>query len=352
MSTSARPRILVGSMLATSILATVALFLPTGFVVRSPGPTHDTLGMQNGVPLVQIMDATQYPASGQLLMTTVSVGGGPVSNVFALQLLRSWFSPARSAVPVETVWRTDITREEQQQQGQVQMITSQQAATAAALLELGFEIPVTLIVAGATQDSGAEGIVEEGDIIMTLDGAPVDTHGELVEALTRITPGDVALLGVDRDGERLELEITTGAAEMPDGRTRAALGIWVSTIFADFPVDVQIRIEDIGGPSAGVMFALAIIDLLTPADELGGAIVAGTGTISADGEVGPVGGVEQKIHGAWRDGAKWFLVPIVNCEAATDAPSGIRVVSVSTLSEALSAIRAIGEGRGDELPGC
>ena len=350
--TSPRARILTGSFLVTAVLAAATLVLPTGFAVRGPGPTEDTLGSQNDVPLVEIRDAETFPASGELRLTTVSVGGGPVSDVFAADVLWAWISPQRSAMPVEAVFAPDVTREQQQQQSQAQMLTSQQAATAAALTELGIDVPARLTVAGIPDGSGATGVVLEGDVLRTINGAPITSHAALLEQLAAVSPGDDVALAVDRDGTLTDLTLTTGEGTTADGRTRAALGVLVSSEF-EFPVDVEIRIEDIGGPSAGMMFALAIIDRLTPEDELGGQVVAGTGTIDIDGAVGPIGGIEQKMHGALRDGASWFLAPERNCgEVAGVVPDGLRVVKVSNLHEAREAITAIGAGTADHLPTC
>jgi PDZ domain-containing protein len=141
--------------------------------------------------------------------------------------------------------------------------------------------------------------------------------------------------------------VTTG-----QGDGRALLGILIDPQY-DFPVDVTIQIEDIGGPSAGTMFALGIIDLMTEADELDGAVVAGTGTMDVDGRVGPIGGIEQKMYGALRDGAQWFLAPAGNCaEVVGHEPDGLEVVRVATLDEARTAMEAIGAGEGEDLPRC
>ena len=121
----------------------------------------------------------------------------------------------------------------------------------------------------------------------------------------------------------------------------------------DMPVDVTISIDDIGGPSAGTMFALGIIDKMTPEDEANGKDIAGTGTIDVTGEVGPIGGIRQKLAGATRDGATWFLAPAANCdEVVGHVPDGLRVVRIATLHEAREAMTAIGAGRRDlhDLP--
>jgi len=351
-----RSRIIAITLPLTLVLAAIAMLLPTGFVVRSPGPTRDTLGAQrlgaSEIPLVAINGADTFPTSGELLLTTVSVSGGPIGPVMPLDALAGWAVPSRSVVPVESVFRPGVTRQEQQQQSAAQMITSQEAATAAALLELGFEIPTTMTIVGTSADSHAVDIVEGGDIVQSLNGMTITSQPQLLGLLTDIAPETTVTLTVERNGTIMDLPIRTGSATNPDGSERAALGIFLGTDF-NFPVDVEIQIDNIGGPSAGMMFALAIIDRLTEVDELQGISVAGTGTIGSNGDVGAIGGVVQKMHGALRDGSNWFLTPTANCgEVIGAVPRGMNVVAVSTLSEARAAIEAIGAGDTSELPSC
>jgi PDZ domain-containing protein len=324
--------------------------------VRTPGPTEDTLGVQDRaagesvqeVPLVEISGAETYDPSGELRLTTVSVYGGPGGDVLAGDVLWGWFARERSVQPVEAIFPEPVTPEEQEQVGAAEMASSQENATVAALTELGHEVPATLTIVGAAPGSGAEGVVREGDVVRSLDGEPVTTHQGLLAALDAVTPGDDVVLGVLRDGEPVDVTITTRGGE----NDRAVLGIYLDPEY-DYPVDVTIQLENIGGPSAGMMFALAIIDKLTAADELGGEVVAGTGTVDVEGNVGPIGGIEQKMYGAVRDGARWFLAPSGNCDQVVgDVPAGLRVIAVSTLAEARDAIEAVGAGEGESLQTC
>jgi PDZ domain-containing protein len=343
------------AVLATAVLAAVALVMPTAYAVRTPGPTEDTLGVQElgdgesarEVPLVEIAGAETYDASGQLRLTTVSVYGGPGGDVLLGDVLLGWVARDRSVQPVEAIFPPDMTREEQEETGQAEMVSSQENATVAALTELGHEVPATLTIVGAAPGTGADGVVAEGDVVRSIDGQDVVTHQDLLGSLDVVTPGDDVVLGVLRDGEPVDLTIATGEAG-----GRALLGVYLDPEY-EYPVDVRIQIEDVGGPSAGTMFALAIIDKLTPEDELAGEVVAGTGTVDVEGNIGAIGGIEQKMFGAVRDGARWFLAPQGNCRDVTGhVPDGLRVVAVSTLSDARDAIDAIGAGRGPSLPTC
>ena len=338
----------------TAILGAIAVLLPTGYAVRAPGPTADTLGTVAGgaLPLVNIAGAPTYPTTGELRLTTVSVSGGPIGPVMPMDVIYSWLSPRRSAMPVESVFPTGITREQQQQQSAAQMITSQQAATAAALTELGYEIPVTMSVADFPDNSLAVGVLQVDDVLLELNGIPQDSFAGLLGTLNEIEPGSIVDLTIQRDGEVISVPLETGTATNNDGTMRAALGVFMRSEF-DFPIDVEIQIDNIGGPSAGSMFALAIMDRLTELDELQGVPIAGTGAINVDGQILPIGGIRQKMHGALRDGARWFLAPVTNCDEVVGAiPRGLNVVAVSTLHEAREAVIAIGNGQGNTLPTC
>jgi PDZ domain-containing protein len=335
-------------MLATAALIAGLAFLPVPYVVDSPGPTRDTLGEISGTPLISVHGATTYPTTGKLLLTTASVQGGPGYPVDVLRVLQGWFSSGSTVQPVETVFPAGSTQSEVDKAGQAQMISSQEYATVAALTELGYTVPATLTVVGTADGTGASGIVEKGDVITSVDGKPLTAYADLLTALSAVTPGNTVALGVTRAGAPVVLKVVT--ANKNGGR--AQLGVLIDPSFS-LPVDVSIKIDDIGGPSAGMMFALGVIDKLTPEDETGGAVVAGTGTIDIDGSVGAIGGIRQKFYGALRDGAHWFLAPKANCaDVIGSVPSGLHVVKVATLHDARQAVEAIAAGRGDSLPTC
>lgn len=344
------PRAVTASvaLLGTLLLLTVMVFLRVPYAVSSPGPTRDTLGEHDGVPLIEIEGERTYPSTGRLLLTTVSVAGGPGFPVTVPQAVAGWISGERTVRPVEVVFPPDVTQDQLQERNQAQMTSSQEDATVAALEELGYEVPADLLVAGTVEGTGAAGVLEEDDVLLTFEGERLASYTQLVDALAEIDPGTTVRMGVERDGEPRDVEIVTGERE--DGGTQ--LGVFIDPRF-DLPVDVTIQIEDIGGPSAGLMFALGIVDRLTPEDEVAGEVVAGTGTMDVDGTVGPIGGIQQKLVGAARDGAAWFLAPARNCGAVVgNVPDGLRVVAVETLAEGREAITAIGAGDGDELPTC
>ncbi|WP_188037264.1 S16 family serine protease [Actinotalea sp. JY-7885] len=344
------PRAITASVatVVTAVLLAVCAALPLPYAIESPGPTRDTLGEDDGTPLITVEGAPTFDSSGELLLTTVRVAGGPGSAVSLPQVVASWFDRTRAVVPVEQLYPSEETREEVEERNQAAMASSQENATVAALEELGYEVPTRLVVADAVPGSGSEGVVLPDDVIVSVDGTPVDAFSELDDVLGTVEPGADVVLGVERDGEPVDLRVTT--TQGPDGT--ALLGVYLAPEF-ELPVDVTIEIDSIGGPSAGTMFALGIIDRLTEADETGGQTIAGTGTMDLTGAVGPIGGIRQKLAGAKEDGATWFLAPEANCDEVVGyVPDGLRVASVATLAEAREAMTAIGAGRGEELPTC
>jgi len=334
---------------ATAILlAGTMAMVGVPYVVDSPGPTVDTLGEYHDAKLIVVDGAPSYPSTGQLRLTTVSVLGGPGSRVSLIRVLEGWLDPSSAVRPVEDVVPPDQTPEEIAANNQAAMITSQEQATVAALEELGYEVPTTLGIGDTLEGTGAYGVLKSGDVMVALDGEALSGFSELSRLMDAVEPGADVTATVERDGSPQDLVVTT----VDDGTGRALLGVLVDPTF-DLPVDVKIEIEDIGGPSAGLMFSLGIINTLTEPDETGGQHIAGTGTMDLTGVVGPIGGIQQKMAGARRAGATWFLAPVDNCsEVVGGIPRGLDVVAVGTLSEARHAVEAIGSGQGSGLRTC
>ena len=344
-----RTAVLLLSMFASVLLAALVAMLPVPYVVLGKGPALDTLSAPDGQPLIEISGRTTYPTNGHLYLTTVSILGGPGRPMSAFPLatvLRAWIDPEQQVVPQEAVYPPGQTAQQADEETRQEMTDSQTSATAAALAELG--IPVQLSVGGIGSGAPSAATLKTGDVLVNVAGKAVTGYGPLRQALTGVKPGTAVPVVLRRAGHQQAVSVTTTRSD--DGRT--ILGIEPKFTF---PFKVKIQIEHIGGPSAGTMFALGIIDKLTPGDLTGGQFVAGTGAISPDGTVGPIGGILEKMVGAHEAGARWFLAPADDCEEVVGhVPDGLRVVRISTLHDARLAVETIGAG-GDaasRLPTC
>ncbi len=334
----------------------VITFLPTSYVIEQPGPVYNTLGTAAAadgteVPLITVADAPTYPTAGALDLLTVQVVGNRQRTPSWFELAGAWFDPRRAVLPIDAVFPDGQTAEERNEQSAALMIDSQKEATAAALTELGYDVVPRLTVYSLLDDSASAGILEEGDVIVTAEGETIEDAATLREIINAEDGGPVAMQ-IDRDGAIMDVEITPNEVEV-DGEPTWLIGITLLNDY-EFPVDVTIQLNNVGGPSAGMMFALGIIDVMTPDELNGGDVVAGTGTITADGTVGPIGGIRQKMWGARDAGADWFLAPDTNCdEVVGHVPGGLRVFSVGTLDDALDVLEAVrDDGDLDALPTC
>jgi len=335
------------------ICAGIVASLPAPYVIETPGPTWDVLGDttvgDETVQLISIPGAETYATDGELRMLTV-YATGPQHLPSWFDVVQAYFDPRRAILPVDAVYQPDTTEEELAERAKVDMRNSQHAAIAAALDALGYDLDVELSVAGIDEGGPSDGILQEGDIILAIDGiSEFDDVDAMIDAIVAHGTDTPAELLIERDGRQRTVEITPTMGESG----RPIIGIFVATEF-EFPIDVDIQLENVGGPSAGVMFALGIYDKLTPGSLTGGEIIAGTGTINAAGEVGAIGGIQQKMWGALDAGAAWFLAPTANCRSVVGhIPGGLEVVAVSTLDEAIDALEVIATGGDTEsLPSC
>ena len=338
---------LTGTLLATLV--------PSPYIIEQPGPVYDTLGdveIDGGlVPLIQIPVETTYPTEGALDMLTVNVLGNPESPLSWLEVGAAFLDRSRAIVPVEAVYPPGVTIEDSTEAGRIQMESSQQEAIAAALSERGYEFDATLTVAETSTSGPSGGVLQAGDIIRSVNEEAFADIAGLRDAISLNGTTTPAVIVFEREGEEQTVEITPTMTEGDDAI--AVIGILVGSAY-DFPVDVKIQLESVGGPSAGLMFALGIIDKLTPGAINGGEEIAGTGTITATGDVGPIGGIQQKMYGARNAGASFFFAPIENCEeVAGNIPKGLTVYAIDDLNDALVALASIRAGlTGRGLPSC
>jgi len=321
------------------------VLIPVPYVILGPGPTLNTLGESSGQPLIKITGHQTYPTSGHLNMVTVSYQGGPQSSMNIFQALRAWLDPSEAVVPETELFPAGQTAQQTQAQDTEEMTSSQQLATAAALTTLHIPYQTVVSVISTVPGYPASRVLKAGDVIVAVDGTPVSGATSLSSMITAHPVGTVLSLKVLRDGKTVTIPVATKSS---DGTP--VVGVDVEAQYK-FPFTVSISVGDIGGPSAGMMFALGIIDKLTPDNLTGGKFIAGTGEITAAGQVEPIGGIQQKMVGARAAGATIFLTPAGNCSDTVGAvPAGLRLVKVSTLSGAMSDLEAIKAGK--PVPSC
>jgi PDZ domain-containing protein len=342
--------LLVAAVAGTVLFATS----PSPYVIERPGPVFDTLGEVTNadgeqIPLIEIPDETTYPTSGRLDLLTVYVDGSRENPRTWLEVAGAWFNPSRTVLPIDAVYPEGQTEEQSDEESAVAMETSQEDAVAAALTELGIPFGSVLTVAEVIDGTPADGVLEAADQILTADGEPVADVDELRAVLGTAGVGAEVELGIRRAGEERTVTVVPIASEQ-DGSP--VIGVFVASVY-DFPIEVSIQLENVGGPSAGMMFALGIFDKMTPGELTGGEHIAGTGTIGGSGEVGAIGGIVQKMYGAQGEGADWFLAPESNCgEVVGHIPAGLEVFAVADLDAAIETVEGIAAGDTAELARC
>lgn len=343
----ALPALLLTATFVAIAVAAALTFVGLPYVVMSPGPATNILGEVDGKPVLSVDGASTYPTAGTLDFTTVSVEGGPGVKVTVYDLGRAWLSDAQEVLPEEQVFPPDADEEQVQEEGAAEMAGSQSVATATALRALGRDVPEMVVIAAVPQGSPSEGVFEPGDVLVSVDGVPAASADAVRSAVQEHGPGESIPVVVRRDGSERTVRARTAEA---DGRT--VIGVSLRLDY-DLPVDVTINTGSVGGPSAGLMFSLAIYDVLTPGELNGGKDVAGTGTMQDDGSVGPIGGIRQKVVGARQAGAEFFLAPAENCAELEGAvPDGLEVFRVATFDEGLASVEAIASGDVASLPTC
>ncbi|MDT0342576.1 YlbL family protein [Streptomyces litchfieldiae] len=347
-------------LLIGMLCAGVLIHVP--YAEMSPGPTVNTLGEHDGEPVLSIDGERTYDSEGHLNMTTVRVTGVDY-RMNLLEAVHGWLSDDAAVVPYETLYPEDVSADQVEEQNAEEFSASQESAKVAALEELGFEVGSQTIVAAVVEDAPAQDKLHAGDAIVAVDGTEVTEPGQVAELVTEheagedvvftIVPAEEAQAALDA-GEPLPTDtedVTITTAEAPEDQ-RAIVGIQAGLAHS-FPFEIDIELADVGGPSAGLMFALGLVDRLTEEDLTGGAFVAGTGTIDEEGTVGPIGGVTMKTIAAREAGAEFFLTPEDNCSvAAQDVPDGLTLVRVGSLDDALAALTDIREGDTGDLPRC
>ncbi|MEP7178949.1 MAG: PDZ domain-containing protein, partial [Pseudonocardiales bacterium] len=327
------------------VLFVLALTMPVPYVILSPGPTYNTLGTDDsGNTIIVINGSATKSTTGHLNLTTVNVS---TQQLTAFAALDGWLLHDEVVVPKASIYPPGKSQKQVDTQNIKDFAQSQDSATAAALCELGY--PKGFGVITVDPKGPSHGILEPGDRLVTLDGTPITSTEAISKVLESQTPGSTAKVAVTRGGRPavLSVKLTTPP---PSGKG-ARLGITVADgCLAPFEVDLGLG-NQIGGPSAGLMFALGIMDKVGKVDLTKGMFIAGTGTIDTDGGVGPIGGIALKMIAARHKGATVFLAPADNCPDVRGAiPKGLQVVKVGTLHSAVQDLQALQAGQG--VPHC
>ena len=346
------PAILFGLLLLGVVVLLVAAVVPVPYAILTPGPVTNVLGPvaegpQKGKPLLEPTNAAAYPDTGALYFTTVLEIGSPSDKPSALETFFAWVGGSDEILPLETLYPEGSSEKTVASENVALMDDSQRVATAVALRKLGMTVTEHIAIVDFPPGSPNKGLLRVGDRFVSIGGTAVTTADEITAAIAGQTAGTEVPVVVLRGGAQVHLSLHTQAH---GGRT--TFGIYLGRTFA-FPVDVKVNIENVSGPSAGLMLGLGIYDILQPGSLTNGRRIAGTGEIGDDGTVGPIGGIDQKMIGAVQGGAQWFLAPKDNCdEVFGHVPSGLTVTTVTTFDEALKAVEAIAAGRTSGLPTC
>lgn len=326
--------VLLGGVVLAVLLWQAFFTVKVPYVALGPGPTVNTLGQADKHDVINISGTSVSTSKGQLRLVTVSV----TSDLTLFDAVKGWLQHDYAVVPRELIYPPNQTEQQVDQQNAQEFKDSQTSAETAALRELGY--PVQVAVKDVKAGTPAAGVLKVGDVITSVDGTQVTTATKLTELIRAKPAGTARTVSYTRDGAPATVTITPRAE---DGSPR--IGVTVEQK-QPHPFDLKIDLDRIGGPSAGLMFTLGIIDKIEPDDLTGGSVIAGTGTIDDEGNVGPIGGIPQKLVAAKRDGAKVFLTPAGNCaEAEANAVPGLPMARVATLDDALAALKAVREHR-------
>lgn len=320
--------VLTGLFLA-GFLAVIAWNIELPYLAYSTGPVADATSQirADGVEL--------FPPNGEMLMLTVIS-----QDVNVFEYVVAHFDPTIDLVKKELVRIPGETVAEYRARSLQQMDDSNFRSIHAALTHLGYEmVPFEVSVNEVFEGFPAFGLLQAGDIILEVEGATISSRDDILAQMGGKAPGDSLEVVVLRGGE--ELALTVGLGQNPDDPERPMIGVLLDQSVRP-PFEVFIRTGNVGGPSAGMMHTLAIIDNLTEGELTRGHVIAGTGTMHPDFNVGPIGGVRQKVVAAEAAGAQYILVPVSNYEAALTAPrSRIEIVPIATLQEALDFLAAL-----------
>lgn len=363
------------SAVATCALLAGAFILPSSYVKEGPGPLFDVLGTYQEKDVIEVSGAPSYKTFGKMNMTTVSVSGGPYTELSGAEAFYSWlaFDGNRSLVVPTDALYPHVSHEQATAATGAQMADSQTQAKVAAMRELKMAVNEKVQVLSTVEGSPAASALKADDRIVKVGEKQIETLTDVPKAVDA-SNGSLIDVTVERNGTQQTFKLTPVRSS---DNSRWILGAGLKQSY-DLPAHVQYNLDGVGGPSAGLMLALGTVDKLSEgtllADEDAGgdpyrSYISGTGTIDADGKVGAIGGIKYKILATGRYGARYFLAPKENCDSivkmqaqdpdlfnyyhAGQVSGTMTVIPVSTLDEAVKTVEAIKSGTPDDsLPRC
>jgi len=323
------------------IAAIAAIFIRLPYDTIAPGSSRQVND------LVLVKSGPNYPPGGQIMETTVSVR----ERITPYEVLFGWLSPDIDVVSEKRI-RGNTPPKAYEQQNVEAMADSKKVAEAVSLEHLGYHVLqgrgalVRAVVAG----SPAAAILQPNDVIVAVDGKPVAVRDEAVDDIKARKPGDHVRLSVVRgQGSPRALEAVLRPG--PDGGPQLGVTLDTEGLDVKLPFEINIDSGSVVGPSAGVAYALELIDVLTPGELTGGTTVAATGELGLDGSITAIGGVAQKTVTVERAGARVFLVPRANlAEARAKAGKQLKVYAVGTIDDALKVLGSLKGSNALALP--
>ena len=324
------------------IVVIAAILVPVPFLVRSPGPVFDLLGESDGEPVLEVTGTKTYSAPGELDLTTVAESGGPAGSLNSGAALWGWLSPT------STLLYDSERRDESDREADVAVFdASLSQAQAAAATYLERPVSSEPVIVSVRAGSPADGVLQPKDEIVSVDGQAVTDGAQVAKLIQDQPAGTEFTLSIVQSDEKETVKVVS---ELSPELERPVIGVVVENVYTtDF--EAQLNLNGIGGPSAGTMLAVALVDKLTPEEIVAGKHIAGTGTIAADGQVGEIGGVQKKMLAAADEGAELFIAPKSNCADVVGAvPDGLALAAVENLDQAIASIDTWRDG--GQVEGC
>ncbi|WP_296137786.1 PDZ domain-containing protein [uncultured Tessaracoccus sp.] len=344
-----RNAVAISSSVLFVLLAAVLVLVPAPYVTWRPGEPVDVLATTDDQPVIAVEGVETHEVTGKLFMTLVSTSKAD-ATVSLPEAMFVYYATGSDAMPRDLIYPPGKSEEEITREAVASMDTSRNNAIVAALRAAGIPVTERPMISSVVVSGPAGGILEPGDLILEVNGKPVDSTTAVADAVGATQVGSVVEFRVLRGGAERRLDVsTTPSSQDP---ARAIIGAGLSVGYEYGPRVTYGVSEEIVGPSAGLVFALGIYDKVTPGPLLGDLSVAGTGEIDPSGQVRAIGGIQEKLTGAQDAGATVFLLPRDNCEDVSDFTTDMRLVPVSTLRDAIAAVQYIQEGNEAEVSTC